>query len=330
MANMRGYFTWPGSTPSNTALWNWDRSDPYQPVVKTYSNGLPTKTGLTPTDLQGAVGIPLQYYAPAGVTPQAIPPETMVGWIRDAEDYVEQETNLLLTPTWIASPPEIQPIAASVTGAPAQSGAGQVQGVDYDLADAAYDFYFERATGDAWLCQPLRYRPLRNVQTSATDFTAVKNLAGIYPLLTDFFRVPPTWFVEDQDAGLIRLVPATNVQMLPLFAMELAFMGFSDTVPGAWHYQYTAGLTATDYSTRFRFVKRLVLLDAGIRALGSIQGTINMGMMRVETLVDGLQVKLQYSEKGPFGSIIETFKRERDELMETARTKVSGPMFMTI
>lgn len=328
--NNRGYITWPGSTPTGAALWDWDRSDPDAPVVKAYSNGSPTKTGLTPTDVQMTCGIPLQFYAPAGNTPMAIPPDTIIDWIRQSEDWVEQETNLLLTPTWVASPPEIQPFAAQVTGVPDAGGDGQVQGVDYDLADAGYDFYFERAVGDGWLCTPLRYRPLRNVKTSAADFTAVKNMAGIYPLLNDFFRIPPTWYVEDQDAGVIRIVPAQNIQMLPLFAMQLSFMGFSDNVPGAWHFQYTAGLTATDYSSRFRFIKRLVALDASIRALGTIQGTINMGMMRVETLVDGLQVKLQYSEKGPFGSVIEAFKRERDELLATAREKVAGPMFMTI
>lgn len=318
---------WQYNTQS-AALWNWDTSTPNSPIVKNW-NGQPTKTGLTPADLQMAVGVPLQYFAPAGSAIQAIPPEQLISWLRDSEDYVEQETNLLLTPTWVASPPEIQQFASQVTGVPTKGGINQIQGVDFDLADAPYDFYFDRAIDAGWLCQPLRYRPLRNVTTSAADFTAVKNLAGIYPLLSEFFIVPPTWFVEDQDAGLIRLVPAANVQMLPLFAMELAFMGFSETVPGAWHFQYTAGLTPMDYQTRFRFIRRLVLVDACIRALASVQGTINMGLMRVETLVDGLQTKLQYSERGPFGSLIETFRKERDELMATAFSKVSGPMIVT-
>lgn len=312
------------------ALWTWDRSNAEQPIVTGYNGGAPTKTGLLPADLQSAVGIPLQRFAPAGVASTAVTAEEMIEWIREAEDWVEQETNLLLAPTWVASPPEIRALEQSVTGAPAEGGYGQVQGVDYDLADAGYDFFFERAQDNGWLIQSLRYRPLRNVNTSTTDFSAVKNIAAIYPLLNAFFKVPPTWYVEDQDAGLIRLVPAENVQMLPLFAMQLAFMGFAESIPGAWHYQYTAGLTATDYSSRFRFMRRLVLLDAGMRALSSIQGTINMGLMRVETLVDGLQTKLQYSERGPFGSVIETFRKERDSLLDTALTRVAGPMFITI
>lgn len=323
-----GYFKY--GNVSGTALWNWDTSVPNAPSIKGF-NGQPTKTGLKPSDLQMTAGVPLQFFSPAGNSVQAIPPEQLIEWIRDSEDWVEQETNLLLTPTWIASPPEIQAFSSTVTGVPSVNGnGGQVQGVDYDLPDAAYDFYYERAQDNGWLCQPLRYRPLRNVTTGAADFTAVKNIAAIYPLLSDFFRVPPSWYVEDQDAGLIRLVPAANVQMLPLFAMELSFMGFSDTVPGCWHYQYTAGLTPVDYQTRFRFIKRLVLVDACIRALASIQGSINMGLMRVETLVDGLQQKLQYSERGPFGSLIETFRKERDELLQTTLTKVSGPMIITL
>ena len=314
---------------SGTALWDWDlTTNPQIPVVKSYV-GQPTKTGLLPSDLQMTCGVPLQYYAPAGNTPQAVPPDQLIEWIREAEDWVEQETGLLLTPTWVASPPELQPFASQVTGAPSYSGNGQVLGQDYDLADTGYDFYYDRFVDNGWGCQPLRYRPLRNVTPSAVDFTAVKNIAALYPLLSDFFKVPPTWYVEDQDFGLIRLVPAANVQMLPLFAMELAFMGFSESVPGAWHFQYTAGLTPTDYNTRFRFIKRLVLLDAAIKALASVQGTINMGLMRVETLVDGLQTKLQYSETGPFGSLIKQFTAERDKLLETALNKVSGPMIVT-
>lgn len=313
-----------GTNPG-TALWHWDLSPPTGPIVQTYFNNRPTKSGLLPTDLQMAVGVPLQFFAPANSAVQAIPQEFLIEYIRTAEDWIEQETGLLLSPSWIASPPEIQQFQSQLTGAPAVGGAGQVQGLDYDIADAPYDFYFTNAQDSAWLAQFLRYRPIRNVTTSAIDFTAVKNISALYPLLSQFFKIPPTWYVEDQDAGMIRIVPAQNVQMLPLFAMELAFMGFSETVPGAWHYQYTAGLTPTDYSSRFTFIRRLVLVTAGMLALASTQGTINMGLMRVETMVDGLQMKFQYSEAGPFGSLIKSFERERDALLKTALDKVSGP-----
>lgn len=328
-----GYFCPPGaaSIVSGNALWDWDTSG-LDPIVKAYRGGTPTKTGLVPNDLQQMVGVPLQYYTPATGTQGPVPTPQIFEWIRDAEDWVEQETGLLLTPSWVASPPEIQAFAAVATQTPVAPGGwgGQRQGIDYDIADAAYDFIFDRAQDNGWVVQPLRYRPIRNVNISGADFTAVKNMAGIYPLLSSFFRVPPSWYVEDQDFGLIRIVPAENVQMLPLFAMQLSFMGFAESVPGAWHFQYTAGLTATDYSTRFRFIKRLVLATAAIYALGSIQGTINMGLIRTSVLVDGMQTQLQYPEKGPFGALIDNFTKERDALLQTALTKVNGPVFLTM
>jgi hypothetical protein len=325
-----GYFslTTAASAVSGNALWNWDLSG-LDPVVKSYRGNTPTKTGLAPNDLQQAVGVPLVYYNTNPPTP--VPTPQILTWLRDAEDWIEQETGLLLTPTWIASPPEIQPYAASATGSSAAlAGSGQVQGIDYDLADTAYDFVFDRAQDNGWVVQPLRYRPLRNIHPTAADFTALKNMAGIYPLLSSFFRVPPTWYVEDQDFGMIRIVPAENVQMLPLFAMQLSFMGFAESVPGAWHFQYIAGLTGTDYSTRFRFIKRLVLVTAAIYALGSVQGTINMGLTRTSVLVDGMQTQLQYSEKGPYGGLIDNFTKERDALLGTALSKVAGPVILTM
>jgi hypothetical protein len=327
-----GYFSFcpagAASAVSGNALWNWDITG-LDPVVKSYRGNMPTKTGLLPNDLQQAAGVPLVYYSTSPPTP--VPTAQLLTWLRDAEDWVEQETGLLLTPTFIASPPEIQPFAALATGVGTALGnTGQVQGIDYDLADAGYDFIFDRAQDNGWVVQPLRYRPLRNVNVTAADFTAVKNMAGIYPLLSSFFRVPPTWFVEDQDFGMLRIVPAENVQMLPLFAMQLSFMGFAESVPGAWHFQYTAGLTGTDYSTRFRFIQRLVLIAAAAYALGSIQGTVNMGLTRTSVLVDGMQTQLQYSEQGAYGALIKNFATERDALLATALSKVAGPTLLTM
>lgn len=325
-----------GSNPITTqALWQWDNTGPY-PVATGYGlNGVytPTKTGLTPQDLQDFVGVPLQYYQPV---PTPVPPQTILNWIRYAEDWVEQETSLLLAPTWVASPPLLQQGQTQDTGVRPGSGQGiQIQGQDYDLADAAYDFFFPRAQDEGWMVQPLRYRPIRNVTQPARilsqqDWTGVKNISYIYPLLSEYFRVPRTWLVEDQDFGLIRLVPAESVQMLPLFAMQIAFLGFAESLPGALYFQYTAGLTPNDYNTRFRFMQQLVLAAAAMTALASVQGTINMGMVLHATLIDGVQFQAKYSENGPFGNLIQQFKKQRDELLNVAFTKVSGPSIITL
>jgi hypothetical protein len=281
-----------------------------------------------PNDLQAFVGVPIQIY---GNPSTPVASGTVLNWIRWSEDYVEQESNLLLTPTWVASPPTRQPAATIATGLTV-SGAGNVQklGVDYDLEDAAYDFFFSRAQDEGWMIQSLRYRPLLVDEFYTGGYTAVKNVAYIYPLLDDFFRVPPTWFVTDHDFGLIRLVPAANVQMLPLFAMQLAFMGFAQSIPGGLWFQYTAGLKQSDYATRFSFIKQLVLAQAAIQALSTIQGTINFGAKNYEMSVDGMQYKTGYSENGPYNGLIQRFTLMRDDLMRTAINKVSGPMLITL
>ncbi len=315
------------------ALWNWDTS--VSPPVASGWNGQPTKTGLLPADLQSFVSVPLVFY---GNPSTAVPNTTLLQWIRWAEDWVEQKTNLLLTGTWIASPPTLTVQQTTATGIIVSSGSGgvQKQGLDYDLEDAPYDFFFKRAQDEGWMYQNLRYRPIRRVADFGVDmpalqsYTEVQNVAYIYPLLSEFFSVPPTWYVEDRDFGLLRLVPAANVQMLPLFAMELAFMGFAQSIPGGIWFQYTAGLTANDYNTRFSFIKQLVLATAAVQALSSIQGTINYGIVEARTTVDGLQYGTRYDARGAYIGLIDQFKKMRDELLDDTKGLVSGPMIITL
>lgn len=317
-----------------TALWQWDKTtDPNFPTPTGFpvsgSAYSPTKTGLTPADLQNFVGVPLVYYGP---TSTPVPSGQIQAWIRSGEDSVEQDTSILLCQTWVASPPAQTMQTAQAVGLIVNSPTGtQVRGYDYDLEDSGYDFMFPRAQDEGWLYQTLRYRPLQSVtygvsgNAATQGLTAVKNTAFIYPLLNVFFRMPNSWNVEERDYGLIRYVPATNVQMLPLFAMQLAFMGFAESVPGAMWMQYTAGLTAYDYQTRYSFMKQYVLCEAAILALTSIQGTINMGFEATQLTVDGLQYRTQFYKDGPYGPLIKQFTKLRDGFKKRALEKVSGP-----
>lgn len=307
-------------------LWAWDTTGAY-PVVSGYPSAAgvsPTKTGLTPTDLRQFVGVPLQYY---GATPVPVTDAQVLQWIRYAEDKVEQETSILLCQTYVASPPAPTFEAVQANGLIVQDPAlGQRQGFDFDLYDTAYDFMFDRAQDNGWMNQVLRYRPVQSMSYSSSDYTAIKGISYVYPLLNTYFRVPPSWFVEDRDYGMVRLVPAQNVQMLPLFALQLAFMGFAENVPGAFWFQYTAGLTPFDYNNRWSFMKQLVLSLAAMQALSSIQGTINMGAKGYQTTVDGLQYKTDYDVRGPFAGLIDNFGKQAADLMRTAGSRVSGPL----
>ena len=322
------------------ALWLWNTSGSV-PIVSGYPVGIssaypsgfaPTKTGLTPGDLQNYVGVPLQFY---GNPPTPVASGVIQQWIRYAEDRVEQETSILLCQTWVASPPALTAQYAASVGVIPNEGNGQQIGIDYDLEDSAYDFMFPRAQDEGWMYLTLRYKPLQsvsyNVQGSGATaanygITAIKSMSFIYPLLNEFFRVPLQWVVEDRNFAYVRLVPATNVQMLPLFALQLSCMGFSNSVPGAIWTNYTAGLTALDYASHYSFMKELVLAEAALTALSAIQGTINLGADSVSMTIDGMQFKTTYPKDGPFGNLLTRFEKRRSALLLAASAQVSGPM----
>ncbi len=326
-----GGFATPAGLVLPQPLWTWDASRGGQQArVVGYPPGgasQPTKTGLMPYDLQNFVGVPLQFY---GNPPTQIDPNTLISWIRAAEDKVERETTLLLCQSWVASPPATWPGSPQALNINVSGNAGQQQilGVDYDIADAAYDFFFERAKDEGWLYFMTRFRPVQSTVLDLSDWNGMKNIAYIYPLLNEYFRVPPTWIVEDSVRGLIRLVPATNVMMLPLFAMQLAFMGFAQSVPGGIWVQYTAGLTPNDYRSKFSFIKQLVLAEAAIFALNVIQGTINLGAITTSVSVDSLTYSTQYPTNGPYKGLIDSFSNLRRDLLKLAHATVSGPMLV--
>ncbi len=301
------------------ALWTWNTDNLNAPYVIGYYNGQVTKTGLLPQALRNFVGVPLIRY---GRPPIPVQDPELIEILRSAEDSIEQETNILLCPTAIASPPSRsfqQSIAAQINGH-APNG-GQQIGIDYDIPDAAYDFKFDRAKDSGWLIQSMRYRPLRILNS---DATAIKQLSYIYPLLNEFFQIPFTWYVEDLDFAIVRIVPAVNITMLPLFALQLSVQGFSDSVPGGNWFQYTAGLTPTDYSTRFRFMRQLVLCEAAMVALMTVQGTVNQGLDKSSVLSDGVQTQFSYRTGGAYSDLINNFKKQKQELMDRAIMAVGG------
>jgi hypothetical protein len=308
-------------TVTTNALWDWNVTDPSNPEVIMYHGGTITKTGVMPQDLRDFVGVPLVRY---GDPPVPVSDLELLEHIRSSEDYVEACSGVFLTPTQVASAPtrnNIQSIAAAINGR-APNG-GQQLGIDFDLPDAPYDFKFSRAQDEGWLIQSLRYRPLRILDGSAN---AVKVSAYIYPLLNTYFQIPATWISEDLDFSLIRIVPAVNVTMLPLFALQLSVQGFSQSVPGGIWYHYSAGLTSGDYQNRFRFVKELVLAQAGIRSLMSVQGTLNQGLESSLVLADGVQTSLKYRMGGAYKDLIDSFTARRDELLERTIGAVGGPV----
>ena len=322
-----------GSNPTSyipvptKALWTWNTAVAgAAPTVETFSSGAKTKTGLQPNDLRNYVQVPIQRY---GNPPQPIDDCDIFGVIRDAEDEIEKETNIRLCQTWIAAPAAKTAQETQLLGLVTQNNYQQL-GIDYDYAEPGYDFFFNRARDEGWLFQRLRWRPVKSVDFNdptgsvSNNVTGVKNIAFIYPLLNEYFRVPVTWIVEDQNRGLVRVVPATNVQMLPLFAMQLAFMGFAENVPQGMWFQYTAGLTAADYQNEFRFMRQLVLARAGVTILKTMQLSVNYGALETSIQADGLMQKMRFDPKGAFAGAIIAFEDEVKRLTMKAKQMVGG------
>lgn len=310
-----------GYSVTPTAQWGWSfPATSVTPIVTSYVNGGSTKTGLTYTDLQNFIGLPLKWGGPNG-TP--IPQDAIVQFLRWAEDTVETDTGILLCLSWVASPPETTNAQANAAQLPGNTG-GQRLGVDYDIADVGYDFFFRRFLEEGWGYMVTRFKPLRLIGPSDLNFTAIKNMAYIYPLLNEYFAIPPTWVVEDEDFGFIRIVPATNIQMLPLFAIQIAVMGFAQNLPGAIHIQYMAGLSPADYSAKWSFMKQYVLAQTAIQLLKSMQLSINWGATELRVDVDGLLQETKYNPKGAFAGPIDAFTSMRDELRTRAQNLVAG------
>ena len=75
---------------------------------------------------------------------------------------------------------------------------------------------------------------------------------------------------------------------------------------------------------------QLVLSQAAIIGLQSVQGTISMGASEYKMTVDGLQYGTRYAANGPFGFLIDQFTKNRDSLLATALSKVAGPVLSTL
>lgn len=299
-------------------LWGWSDG-----VVVTYpSFGLPTKTGVMPQDLRSFTGVPLARRNPYSDLTDG----ELLQFIRSSEDDVERKSSVLLCPTLVASPPARnaqQCNAANIV--PNNPSLGLVQGVDYDLADSGYDFDLSSWQDNGWGEMQLRYCPLRITDGS---ITAVKLIAFVYPALNQIFQMPIPWVSETLDRATLRIVPQGNLGILPLFAMQINYMGMTSTVPnGIWVY-YTAGLTKFDYGSRFSFIKRLILCDAAINVLGSLQGSINLGLDTTTILIDGVQQTIRYRAGGVYSDLIKQFSTQRDNLLQTLSYCVGGGNFI--
>jgi hypothetical protein len=152
----------------------------------------------------------------------------------------------------------------------------------------------------------------------------------MYPLLNNYYNIDPSWYVETKDFGFLRIVPSRNVQMLPLFALQLAVAGFSNNLPGGWVLMYTAGLAPSDYVGRFSFVKNAISASVCAAILTQLQAGVNQGSQEVTVQADGVATTQKWNAKGAFAGEIAAFQAQYEALKDDAYWLVGGPAITTL
>lgn len=304
------------------AKWTWHLTSGNDPSViypiAYPPNQSPTKTGLMPSDVEQFLGSRIQYYGNTNMIPMN--PDTIIQFIRYAEDELERTGSLLLCDTQVAASPigyddflSIPNIAQSLQIQPV-NGYYQQLGLDYDIAEAPYDFFFEGWKDEGWGFNQFRHYPVNRVQM----------LGFFYPLLNEYFEIPQSWFVLDRESAFLRIVPSANIQELPLFTIMLNFMGFAQTVPGGMIFMYEAGFRPYDYKGRWSIIREAILCRTAASILRSTQVGVNRGVTTMTIHADSLSQTTQYPSEGPFKAYIDEFDRMYKELFLKIKASVSG------
>ncbi len=294
------------------ALWTWSSGLPVS--FGNDSNNIPkqTKSGVAPADIANVAGVNLVYNS---ATPTPMSNALLLSLIRSAEDEIETTLGMFLCPTRVAAPAILHNFGVVGT---IVNNIPQTLGVDYDVADAGYDFVYDRWWGGSWGAMQLRYRPIQRIESFFL----------VYPLLNMVSQIPLPWFDEilDKPTGLVRTVPSTNIQLLPLFSNMIAVLGPGQSIPGALRFQYVAGFTDGEISGQYSFLKQLVIYKTVIMALGIAQGSISKGFKTLDVTVDGMRRAVGYSEKGPYYGLIQEFRATARTLEQKAEDLVGGPI----
>jgi hypothetical protein len=73
-------------------------------------------------------------------------------------------------------------------------------------------------------------------------------------------------------------------------------------------------------------MKQLVLCEAAIVALMTVQGTVNQGLDKSSVLSDGVQTQFSYRTGGAYSDLINNFTKQKEQLMDRATMAVGGMM----
>jgi hypothetical protein len=166
--------------------------------------------------------------------------------IRAAENELERTLDCYYTPKRIVCEP----------------GANLVQGQDYDIAEAAYNYSSDFYQGENWGQIRLRRYPVHRSPLPTVVFA--------YPNVDNrIFTVPPAWVRLNEDYGVIRLVPNSSSIAATFSAFILTIFSGGRGVPQSIFVNYTAGFSgvtekgdlADNFQDLVELTKHLAILN---------------------------------------------------------------------
>ncbi len=166
--------------------------------------------------------------------------------IREAESALERDLGIYYTPKRIVSEP----------------ADGLVEGTDYDIAEAAYDYSADFFVGDNWGGIRLRHYPIHR--------TPVPQVVFAYPNIDHkVFTVPADWVKLNSKRGQIRLVPASSAIAASFTAFMLSIFSGGRGIPQSIFVAYTAGFDGViersdlenEYQDLLELTKRKAVLN---------------------------------------------------------------------
>ena len=217
--------------------------------------------------------------------------------IRAAEDELERSLGIYYTPKRIICEPENRSVNPPL-----------VLGVDYDIAEPAYDYSSQFFVGENWGGIRVRHYPVHTTPTPSITFA--------YPNIDHkIFTVPAAWVRLNGPFGQIRLVPASVSVYASFTAFILSVFSGGMGIPQSVFVDYTAGFGGVDKKGDLEDdYQDLLELTRELAVLNIIDNTFMPNSL--SNSADGLSQSTSYAVKD--------FRTSFDKKLDKFRQKIKG------
>jgi hypothetical protein len=276
-------------------------------VIKYTDTNIPTPAEIRSTY---CFGIPLQDRAGNQLDPNDTG-GVIQGFIMKAVAEVERRLGVFLKPTIIKCSPNEQPytgvsIGNSVDASYAQTGT-LVQGTDYDLAEAPYDY------------DPGAYLQWGFMQLRQSPILTVDRVQLVTPNYLEILQIPTPWIKTYPEQGQFEIVPyAGSPTVMTIGAatgMEYPFLAgtFNRAMPQVIWVDYTAGYAQNAIP---QDVHVIVAKIATIELLKFISDALTGGITGANASFDGISESVSMGNGLLYQSRIDQYQKDIDAFFD--------------